>query len=219
MNRAERKQFQTQTRIPMPPSKKRKLATGDDDSLGNVSIDEEGGHDESMNNSEDDNRDVMSIEGSENSQSPHNSEMDSPDTEEEIAFSKMKKSKKTAKRKIRATSPTQFGSTLETLLGTSVPSSAPLALKPSIQRKRKNEKQDVVMRRTLESQKKEHEEMGRVTDVIGGWGGENERSLRKVAQRGGNNASASGINDTIDSLHLAQWYNFSMSFKRLRWQK
>ena len=31
----------------------------------------------------------------------------------------------------------------------------------------------------------EREEKGRVRDVIGGWGAESERALRKVAQRGG----------------------------------
>ena len=33
--------------------------------------------------------------------------------------------------------------------------------------------------------RKEKEEKGRIKDVIGGWGGESERALRKVAQRGG----------------------------------
>ena len=33
--------------------------------------------------------------------------------------------------------------------------------------------------------KKEKEEKSHLIDVIGGWGGENERALRKVAQRGG----------------------------------
>jgi len=36
----------------------------------------------------------------------------------------------------------------------------------------------------LQIEKKEKEDKGRVTDVIGGWGGESERALRKVAQRG-----------------------------------
>ena len=111
-----------------------------------------------------------------------------PDTEDEIADAlRRKKSKKTAKRKLRATEPAQFGSTLEGLLNTSIPGSSttPLALKPSINRRKREEREGLIARRAMESEKKEHEEVGRVTDIIGGWGGENERALRKVAQRGG----------------------------------
>jgi hypothetical protein len=110
----------------------------------------------------------------------------SPDTDTEIALAKVvRKSKKTSKRKLRATSPSQFGQTLEALLNTSAPAEVPLALKPSIGRKRNEAKLDVRAQKAVEREKKEHEEIGRVRDVIGGWGGENERALRKVAQRGG----------------------------------
>jgi len=34
-------------------------------------------------------------------------------------------------------------------------------------------------------ERKEKEDKNRIRDVIGGWGGESERALRKVAQRGG----------------------------------
>lgn len=92
-------------------------------------------------------------------------------------------------RKHRATSPTPFGRTLEALLATPTPSGTqpgvPLALKPSIARKKNDEKLEVKAKRVLEIEKKEREERGRVQDVIGGWDNENERSLRKVAQRGG----------------------------------
>ena len=40
-------------------------------------------------------------------------------------------------------------------------------------------------KQVLQIEKKEKEDRGRITDVIGGWGGESERALRKVAQRGG----------------------------------
>jgi Rrp15p len=43
------------------------------------------------------------------------------------------------------------------------------------------EKKEMIAKKTFESEKREHEEVRRVMDVIGGWGGENERSLRKVA--------------------------------------
>jgi len=42
----------------------------------------------------------------------------------------------------------------------------------------------VKARKVLRLQKKENEDKRRITDVIGGWGGEGERALRKVAQRG-----------------------------------
>ncbi|KAF8710514.1 Rrp15p, partial [Rhizoctonia solani] len=112
----------------------------------------------------------------------------STDTETEINRARNTKSKKTLKRKHRATSPTAFGGTLEALLATSVPTNAhpgaPLALKPSIARKKNDEKLELKAKRILESEKKEREEKGRVQDVIGGWDNQNERSLRKVAQRG-----------------------------------
>ncbi|KAJ1310210.1 hypothetical protein OPQ81_006953 [Rhizoctonia solani] len=112
----------------------------------------------------------------------------STDTETEIYRAQNSKSKKTLKRKHRATSPTAFGGTLEALLATSVPNGAPpgapLALKPSIARKKNDEKLELKAKRVLETERKEREEKSRVQDVIGGWDNQNERSLRKVAQRG-----------------------------------
>lgn len=114
------------------------------------------------------------------------SEADSIPTEDEIAVvQRSRKSKKTQKRKRRATSPSHFGSTLQNLLKTDVPSNAPLALKPSVAKLREEEVIETKARRLLEGEKKEKEEKCHVTDVIGGWGGESERSFRKVAQRGG----------------------------------
>ncbi|CAE6525247.1 unnamed protein product [Rhizoctonia solani] len=112
----------------------------------------------------------------------------STDTDTEIYRAQNAKSKKTLKRKHRATSPTAFGGTLEALLATSVPNNAqpgaPLALKPGIARKKNDEKLELKAKRVLETERKEKEEKGRVQDVIGGWDNQNERSLRKVAQRG-----------------------------------
>lgn len=110
---------------------------------------------------------------------------DSPDTEDEIAGAKRVKSKKTLKRKRRATDATHFGATLQSLLDTETPSAVPLSLKPSIARKRNDEKLEKKGKKVLQIQKKEKEDKGRIKDVIGGWGGESERALRKVAQRGG----------------------------------
>ncbi|KAI0361325.1 hypothetical protein OH77DRAFT_1443639 [Trametes cingulata] len=106
-----------------------------------------------------------------------------PDTEDEIAEAKLAKSKKTLKRKRRATDAVNFGATLQSLLTTDAPE-APLSLKPSIARKRKEEKLEAKGKQVLQVEKKEKEDRGRITDVIGGWGGEGERALRKVAQRG-----------------------------------
>ncbi|CDO73490.1 hypothetical protein BN946_scf185013.g125 [Trametes cinnabarina] len=106
-----------------------------------------------------------------------------PDTEDEIEQAKFAKSKKTLKRKRRATDAVNFGATLQSLLTTDAPE-APLSLKPSIARKRKDEKIEAKGKQVLQVEKKEKEEKGHITDVIGGWGGEGERALRKVAQRG-----------------------------------
>lgn len=110
---------------------------------------------------------------------------DSPDTEDEIAHARLAKSKKTLKRKHRATDATNFGAALQNLLSTNTPSTAPLSLKPSLTRKRNDEKLEKKAKRIIRVEKKEKEDKGRVTDVIGGWGAESERALRKVAQRGG----------------------------------
>ena len=109
----------------------------------------------------------------------------SPDTEDEIATAKAIKSKKTLKRKRRATDPSNFGATLNALLGTDAPSSLPLSLKPSAARKRNEEKRELKAKKAQRIEKKEREDKGHISDVIGGWGGESERALRKVAQRGG----------------------------------
>ena len=107
-----------------------------------------------------------------------------PDTEDEIADAKLAKSKKTLKRKRRATDAVNFGATLQSLLTTNAPA-APLSLKPSVAKRRREEKLEAKGKHVLQIEKKEKEDRGRVTDVIGGWGGESERALRKVAQRGG----------------------------------
>lgn len=69
----------------------------------------------------------------------------------------------------------------------SAPATSLLALKkPSGARKRQNEeKAEAKARKNVIGERKEREDRNRVTDVIGGWGGESERALRKVAQRGG----------------------------------
>jgi predicted nucleotidyltransferase len=109
---------------------------------------------------------------------------DSPDTEAEIADKRITKSKKTLKRKRRATEPSQFGATLQGLLDTIAPSDVPLSLKPSIARQKNGAKLELKAHKVIQIEKKEKADKGRIRDVIGGWGGESERSLRKVAQRG-----------------------------------
>ena len=110
---------------------------------------------------------------------------DSIDTEDEIEAAKSKKSKKTSKRKLRATGAEKFGATLQYLLNTEAPSNQPLSLKPSIARKHNDQKLELKAKKVLQIEKKEKEDKRRIKDVIGGWGGESERTLRKVAQRGG----------------------------------
>ncbi|TFK41251.1 Rrp15p-domain-containing protein [Crucibulum laeve] len=107
----------------------------------------------------------------------------SSDSEDEVV-PKRQKSKQTTKRKIRATAPSNFGATLQSLLNTDAPSALPLSLKPSIARKRNDEKLELRAKKVLQVERKEKEDKGRIRDVIGGWGGESERALRKVAQRG-----------------------------------
>ena len=107
------------------------------------------------------------------------------DTTDEIAVAKRAKSKKTLKRKRRATEPSQFGATLESLLNTEVQSTLPLSLKPSVARRRRDEKLELKAKKVQRLEKKEREDKCRITDVIGGWGMSSERELRKVAQRGG----------------------------------
>jgi hypothetical protein len=109
----------------------------------------------------------------------------SPDTEDEIAEARLPKSKKTLKRKHRATDPSNFGATLQSLLETEAPSGLPLSLKPSAAKRRNDEKLELKAKKLLKGEKKSREQVGRIKDVIGGWGAESERTLRKVAQRGG----------------------------------
>ncbi|KAL0951307.1 hypothetical protein HGRIS_008014 [Hohenbuehelia grisea] len=106
----------------------------------------------------------------------------SADTSDEIAAAR--KSLKTGKRKRRATEPSKFGATLQALLTTDAPSALPLSLKPSVARKHNDDKLEQRAKKVLAVERKEKEEKGHITDVIGGWGGEGERALRKVAQRG-----------------------------------
>ncbi|KAG8858753.1 hypothetical protein FRB96_004890 [Tulasnella sp. 330] len=107
----------------------------------------------------------------------------SMDTDTEIALTHGK-SKKTVKRKRRAVSPTPFGQALTTLLGTSTKTTQPLALLPEIAKRKNEDKLEMRAHRLLQVERKERDDRGRVKDVIGGWGGESERALRKVAQRG-----------------------------------
>ena len=164
----------TYFRLTMPPAKRQKpeknpVVDSDDDEVVHRSSDT---GEDSLEEEHPDG-DQMSWEG------------DSPDTEDEIATAKAIKSKKTLKRKRRATDPSNFGATLNALLGTDAPSSLPLSLKPSATRKRNEEKRELKAKKAQRIEKKEKEDKGHISDVIGGWGGEGERALRKVAQRGG----------------------------------
>ncbi|KAJ7630856.1 Rrp15p-domain-containing protein [Roridomyces roridus] len=145
----------------MPPLKRQKLS--DDDERDDV---------EKSSASED--------EASDDDASGSPSGSDS----EDIEGLKPQKSKQTKKRKIRASGTSAFGATLQSLLSTEAPSTLPLSLKPSIGRKRNDEKLELRAKKVLQVEKKEKEDKGRIVDVIGGWGGESERALRKVAQRG-----------------------------------
>ena len=125
----------------------------------------------------------------------------SPDTEDEIAEARLPKSKKTLKRKHRATDPSNFGATLQSLLKTNAPSGVPLSLKPSVARRQHDEKLELKAKKLLKGERKSKEEVGRIRDVIGGWGVESERSLRKVAQRGGENWPHHPSVTLTDGLH------------------
>lgn len=173
----------------MQPTKRQKLeknsdVDSDDDEVASLSL--EAGEDGLEEDHSDD--DQMSSGG------------DSPDTEDEIAAAKASKSKKTLKRKRRATDPSNFGATLNTLLSTDAPSSLPLSLKPSAARKRNEEKQELKAKKAQRIEKKEKEDKGHISDVIGGWGGESERALRKVAQRGGRPRNFSLLVSHIDNI-------------------
>lgn len=130
--------------------------------------------------------DVQSDQGTNDSASDDFSADDADDgSADEIEGLQKQKSRQTSKRKIRATGTSTFGATLQSLLKTDVPSALPLSLKPSLARKRNDEKLELKAKKVLQIEKKEKEDKGRITDIIGGWGGESERALRKVAQRGG----------------------------------
>jgi hypothetical protein len=150
----------------MPPNKRQKLSPTEDNS-----------NDESSK---------LSGNLSERSFDPRNDEEIGSEGDEEIQDLKPQKSRQTSKRKLRATGSSNFGATLQSLLDTNTPSTLPLSLKPSIARKRNDEKLELRAKKVLQIEKKEKEDKARVKDVIGGWGGESERALRKVAQRGGN---------------------------------
>lgn len=153
--------------------------------------------DEVFNQSFDADEDGLEEEYSDDDQM--SSEGDSPDTEDEIMAAKASKSKKTLKRKRRATDPSNFGATLNALLNTDAPSSLPLSLKPSAARKRNEGKQELKAKKAQRIEKKEREDKGHISDVIGGWGGESERALRKVAQRGGRSRNFSLLVFNIDN--------------------
>lgn len=139
-------------------------------------------------------------------ESSSSSEQDSFNTDDEIANAKVTKSNKTLKRKRRATEPSRFGATLQFLLDTDAPSTQPLSLKPSVARKRNDEKLELKAKKVLQIEKKEKEDKGHVVDVIGGWGGESERSLRKVAQRGGKSPMFSLFNIS-DRMAVVKLFN------------
>ncbi|KAH9937202.1 Rrp15p-domain-containing protein [Fomitopsis serialis] len=155
-----------------PPTKRRKLTPRPEEEFSGAEESNSGDRSDSLHEAD------SEADGSENDAGS------SPDTDDEIGEPKWAKSKKTLKRKHRATDATRFGATLQTLLSTDAPSALPLSLKPSIARKRNDEKLETKGKKVLEVEKKEKEEKGRIRDVIGGWGGESERALRKVAQRG-----------------------------------
>jgi len=171
----------------MPPTKRQKLEENSDDDDNEV-VNRSSDTGESSLEEEYPDGDQMSSGG------------DSPDTEDEIAAAKAGKSKKTLKRKRRATDPSSFGATLNALLSTDAPSSLPLSLKPSAARKRNEGKQELKAKKAQRIEKKEREDKGHISDVIGGWGGESERALRKVAQRGGRSRNFSLLVSNVDNL-------------------
>lgn len=154
----------------MPPTKRRKISD-DEEEL----VDASG--DESMSG--------FGEESDAGSSIHPDSDDGSENTDDDLEGLKPKKSKKTAKRKLRATGASTFGAALQSLLQTDAPSNQPLSLKPSIARKHNDQKLELKAKKVLQLEKKEKEDLRRIKDVIGGWGGESERTLRKVAQRGG----------------------------------
>jgi Rrp15p len=128
-----------------------------------------------------------------------------------LSWSKLKTSTTHLERKRRAVPSSSFGQALTALLETSTSKtateapeetgfiqsastsrqnatdSAVLALKKTslAKKRRAEEKSEAKAARAQIGERTEREERNRVRDVIGGWGGESERALRKVAQRGG----------------------------------
>lgn len=170
----------------MPPAKRQKL----DESA------QQKHHDENENMASEQDLDDLEMDEDVSSDDLSGDEPSEPDTDDAIEDLKKPKSKHTSKRKIRATAPSNFGATLQSLLSTDAPSTLPLSLKPSIARKRNDEKLEKRARKVLQVEKKEQEDRGRMRDVIGGWGGESERALRKVAQRGGSSTLPSSFHST-----------------------
>jgi len=156
----------------MPPYKRQKISAPEEDRNDDASSIDVSAESDFMDK-EDEGMDSASADGSQ------------VDEDEEIEGLKPQKSRQTSKRKIRATGGSKFGATLQFLLDTEAPSNLPLSLKPSIARKRNDEKLELRAKKALQIERKEKEDKARVKDVIGGWGGESERALRKVAQRGG----------------------------------
>ncbi|KAH8120286.1 CTLH/CRA C-terminal to lish motif domain-containing protein [Phellopilus nigrolimitatus] len=156
----------------MPPTKRRRLSQQASDEASDIaSLEAVDPDDEQVGHSDFEGEDV--------------SDAESLATDAEIADAQRPvKSKKTQKRKRRATSPSQFGATLQSLLNTSAPTNLPLSLKPSVAKHRTDEILEGKAKKLLEGERKDKEEKNHIRDVIGGWGGESERSLRKVAQRG-----------------------------------
>jgi hypothetical protein len=156
----------------MPPAKRRRLSDDEHDGTDAASSASDSPHDN-----------AAAASGSD-------SGSDSPDTDADLAGVRPSKSKKTLKRKHRATDPSRFGATLQFLLATDAPSSLPLSLKPEVARKHNDEKLEGKARKVLKVERKEKEDKCRIHDIVGGWGGEGERGLRKVAQRGGTSFSS-----------------------------
>ncbi|UZJ51336.1 hypothetical protein CBS101457_000656 [Exobasidium rhododendri] len=161
--------FKAQNRAPVAsgsaPRRKRSAPPSDDER------DED---DEGMDDDEDEEADVES----------------EADTDDELAAARNGKSKKTAKRKRRATSPSTFGAALEGLLGKADEEKADddgseemksstlqgkgqstiLSLAPHIRRSAQSSRLNEKASRLAVEAKKKREERARVKDVIGGWG-------------------------------------------------
>ncbi|KIY50557.1 hypothetical protein FISHEDRAFT_38999 [Fistulina hepatica ATCC 64428] len=165
--------------MPVHPHKRRRLSKNEVDVGGDDSetaSEGDGGMDAS---------DEMAPHSDKNSASASSSAAADESADDIDVVAHMKnKSKQTSKRKLRATGPSTFGATLQSLLTTDTPTTLPLSLKPSVARKANDQKLERRAKKILQEEKKEHEDKCRITDAIGGWGGESERALKKIAQRG-----------------------------------